>query len=257
MTIYTNTLSDLEKLGLSPNEALVYQACLTNGESTIINLAKQTGISRTTIYGVADDLVHKGVLRFIQKQAHRIYSAEDPRKIGLLFERQKAEIDQRGSYLESILPVLSMQYAAGGTKPLVSYYQGQEEVRQIFEDVIVSKPKEVLFVCESGTLQQAVGEVWLKQYVKRRVMAGIHTRGVFAPTNAVNDPLFDSGGKHKRDVRLGPHYLKAPVYTGIYLNKVYFISSLQESYGVLIESRDLAETMRGWHQALWDQSTEV
>lgn len=256
MTTNLDTIKELEKIGLSPNEALIYHTCLTAGECTIIDLAKQTGISRTTIYGIADELVHKGILSFIQKQAHRIYSAQEPKKIKLLLEKQKAEIDQKSTIFEALLPALSMQFSQGGSKPIVSYYQGQEEVRLIFEDVILSGAKEVLFICESGTLQKAVGDDWLKKYIKRRIAAKIQTQGIIAMSNAIDDPLFSSGIAYKRTVRRGPSYLKSPIYTGIYLNKVYFISSLQESYGVLIESKDLAETMRGWYQAVWEASSE-
>ncbi len=52
----------LLKLGLSANEARVYQQCLLLGQSTPNQIAKKTQIARTTVYDVITDLSLKGFL---------------------------------------------------------------------------------------------------------------------------------------------------------------------------------------------------
>lgn len=245
---------NLVRLGLSPNEAKVYQACLTRGELTIHELTHMTGISRTTIYGVAEYLQKKGLISFVMKQSHRIYCAESPEKLKRYFDQKQRDIEQKNKYLDEILPDLKMVFSKAGSKPVISFYQGREEVRNIFEDVITSGAKEVLFVCEIGLLEEALGPEFLKDYIPRRVAAGIRTRGLYASDHFPDEELYKSTDANLRTVRLGPPNLKSAVYTGIYQNKVYFISSVHEAYGVVIESKDLSESMKTWFEALWNIS---
>jgi sugar-specific transcriptional regulator TrmB len=252
----TYTTTSLKELGLTEYEALVYQACLKRGELTIMELAKTTSISRTTIYGVADELVKKGLIRFIQKGAHRIYSAEDPHKLDTMLEKAKVELDRKGAFLSSILPSLAMQYMATDSKPVVSYYQGQVEVRQIFEECLRAKPEEILFIGEAATIEEALGPRYLQAYVKKRIASGIPTRGIRTSETEVMQELYEPGKHHLRKLRLAPKGMIAPVYTGIYNNKVFFISSLKESYGVQIESREMANMLRSWFEVMWKASKD-
>lgn len=246
--------SALEELGLSEHEALIYRVCLARGEATIMELAKLAHISRTTIYGVADGLVDKGLLRFIQKGAHRIYSAEDPQKLSNLVDKARLEAERQSAFLASVLPTLGMQFGEASSKPLVSYYQGQEEVRRLFEDFLNSGAPEVMFVGEASTIGKALGEQYLKKAVKRRIELKILARGVRTEKTEVKEPLFDAKPQNLRKLRLAPKGFECPVYIGIYLNKVFFISSIHESYGVLVESKDLSNTMRSWFEVLWKAS---
>lgn len=248
-------LQKLTRLGLSANEAKVYHACLTRGELTIHELTRLTGISRTTIYGVTEYLQKKGLITFVMKESHRIYCAESPDKLKRYFEKKKNDLEQKNQLLGEVLPDLNMIFAKAGSKPVISFFQGREEVRNIFEDVLVSGAKEVLFVCEIGLLEEVLGPEYLKDYIPRRVAAGIKTRGIYASDHFPNESLYQSTDANLRTVRLGPSGLKSAVYTGIYQNKVYFVSSIHESYGVVIESKDLYESMASWFDSLWKTST--
>lgn len=252
----TINIQSLVSIGLSKNEASAYLACLSRGEVTIMELVRLTGIRRTTLYGVTEDLEKKGLITFLMKHAHRIYCAEDPKKLKSFILKQKNEIEHKAQNLESFFPNLNMLYSAAGSKPVVSFYQGQEEVRNIFEDVLLSGTKEFLFICEIGVIENVLGEQYLKDYVKRRVKAGLWTRGIYAPTNLPNEGIYKSGKENLRTVRIGPEGLKSLVYTGIYENKVYFVSSIHEAYGVVIESKDLYESMKTWFEGLWSISKE-
>lgn len=257
MTTSADTLEQiksLEKLGLSENEAQVYFACLGNGETTIMELVRLTKLHRTTIYGVVEDLAKIGLLKFFIKSGHRIYSAEPPRKIKSYLEKQKREIESRESAFDLALPQLNMAYSTSDRKPVISFYQGQEEIRGIFEDVLTSGAKEVLFVCNIGVIEDVLGEQYLKKYVKRIVSEGIVRRGIYAAESLPEEKLYRSGKENLRSVKLGPVGLQSPVYTGIYQNKVFFVSSAHEAYGVVIESKDMHDSMKSWFESLWKVS---
>jgi sugar-specific transcriptional regulator TrmB len=244
----------LQQLGLSPHEAAIYRACLGRGEATIMQLAKITRISRTTIYGIADELVKKGLFRFVQKGAHRIYSAEDPKKLEQLVTKSKLIADRKAAFYSSVIGTLAMQFSSTAHKPLVSYHEGQTEVRQIFEDMLVSEAAEVLFLGEAATIEQAVGEKYLRDVIKRRISIGMKARGIRTEPTEVDEPLYDVTSQNLRNLRYAPKGFVASMYIGIYNHTVFFISSIDESYGVQVESKDLSETMRSWYEVLWKAS---
>lgn len=254
MNTDTYTGTSLQVLGLSDKESAVYEACISRGEINIIQLSRISGLSRSTAYFVADELVKKGLLGFVQKGAHRIYSAEDPRKLDLLLQQEQQKLQRKSATLQSILPSLNMRYAGAANKPQVSFYVGQQEMRQILEDILISGDTEVLYVGEAALLDEAVGSKYLKGWIKRRIVAGIGTRGIRKQESEMDEPLYKPGKENLRETRFGPADFHSPVFTVIYSNKVAHISSAIESYGVLIESKDLSTSMRNWFDVLWQSA---
>lgn len=52
----------LKQLGFSDKEVKIYLAILHAGKATPTQIAKETGINRTTVYSVASDLIKKGII---------------------------------------------------------------------------------------------------------------------------------------------------------------------------------------------------
>ncbi len=259
MTMNTDTymVSSLKGLGLSDKEARIYEACLSRGEINVIELARIANVSRSTAYFVADELVKKGLLRFIQRGAHRIYTAEDPRQLQTFLEQEQVSLSRKNAMLQSLLPGLNMRYAGATNKPVVSYYVGQHEMRKILEDALLSGDTEILYVGEAALLDEAVGSKYLKAWIKRRIEAGIATRGIRKRESEIDEPLYLPGKSNLRETRFAPEGFHSPVFTVIYSNKVAYISSAIESYGVLIESKDLSTSMRSWFSILWETAGQT
>ena len=250
----TNIHTELVSFGLSAKEASVYEACLQRGELTVMDITKLSGLSRSTAYFVADELVKKGLLRFVQKGAHRIYFAEDPRKFSALLEQEKLRVARQSRKLETLLPALQMRYSGISNKPLVSYYVGQQEMQQIFEDALISGTEELLFVGNIHVLREAVSQRYLSSWNRRKVKAGIRTQGIWEQPEEPEEEFLKASEQNMRTVRHAPEGFICPTYTLIYENKVAYLSSIVEAYGVLIESKDLSLTMRNWFKELWERS---
>ena len=257
------TLSDtylhksLREIGFTTHEAAIYLACLEKGESSIMSLSSSTGIHRTTIYGIVDELVQKGYLRFIQHGSHRIYAAETPEKLRDIIDQIKARTERREAFLQSVLPTLRMKFSDSPRKPKVAYFQGQKEVRQIYQNMLDSNAVEVLFVGEAATIEQAVGVEYLQEVINKRIAIKMKARGIRTKQTEVGESLYENKNKYLRTIRYAPTGFQMPTYIGIYANKVFFISSIIESYGIEVESKDLVLTMRNWFEALWIVSKPV
>ena len=65
----------LQHFGLSRQEALVYQNLLLYGKRTGYEIAKETGISRSNVYGALSVLAEKGAAYVLEESA-KIYTGE-------------------------------------------------------------------------------------------------------------------------------------------------------------------------------------
>ena len=70
-----------QEIGLTPNEAKIYQALIEVGETTVGNIAIRGNIHRRNIYDAINRLIEKGLVFQIFARGENIYKAVDPVKL--------------------------------------------------------------------------------------------------------------------------------------------------------------------------------
>jgi hypothetical protein len=70
-------------------------------------------------------------------------------------------------------------------------------------------------------------------------------------------PFMGWGDQFKREIRVAPESTTYELGYWIYANKVAFISSARESYGFLIQSEELAQTLTVQFELLWRESVPL
>lgn len=93
-----NYLDELQKLGLKENEAQIYLAGLKLGPTVISNLSKETGLKRTNVYALVNNLMEKGLFSLKESGFKQFYLAESPENLKNLVEQKT---DQLINFLES------------------------------------------------------------------------------------------------------------------------------------------------------------
>ena len=90
---------DLQQFGLSEKEARVYMALLEIGEASIGLITKKSGVKRTTVYDVIEELKVSSLVGMIKKEKKTLYFAEDPRSL-------EGKLEERKESLKRMLPEL-------------------------------------------------------------------------------------------------------------------------------------------------------
>jgi len=122
-------LDTLTELGLSDNEAKVYFAALSLGPSSILKIAVAAEIKRTTVYTVAESLIHQGLMRLELKGWKKSYVAEAPENLENILENKRLK-------LKKILPEFSALYNLKSGESFIRYYQGVEGVKNAYENLL-------------------------------------------------------------------------------------------------------------------------
>lgn len=242
--------NDLEKIGLSDKEAKVYLASLELGPATIQSLTDKSGIKRSTVYEMLDNLMAMGLIIESIKGKRKVYLAAEPEKL-------KRNIHEKEQLLSQILPELRSLNNSGNIKPKITYYEGRDGLRKIYNLVLETETKKVDWVSPIRSVMETVGENFLEEYIEKRAKEKYWVRSIQITEQQVEtykylDPeTFD---KTYRQVRFSPEGLDIPNTMAIWDNKVAVMSSRKEGFGFIIESEDFLRSMRVFYELLWNAS---
>lgn len=235
-------IDTLVDIGLTEKEAKVYLANLELGPSTVSKIAKRAKINRVTTYDVAEKLVNKGFLNFVTKHKTRFYNATKP---DLVFQNSKRKIDA----FQKSLPFLK-RLQGETPHPRVRYFEGIEGIKSIYEDTLSSKT-DILNFSNSEEIRR-FWPTYDQDYVQKRAKKKIYLRGV-SPLDEAGLQVQAENKKYYRNIRLIPH--KKYDFSNeinIYDDKVSIISFNEGLIGMIIESKEIADTQRTIFTMVWD-----
>lgn len=152
----------LVELGLSDTESRVYLAMLKLGPSSVQNIAKEGGVSRTAAYELINALSDKGLASTFNKGKKTMFSAEDPEKLHGYFKSRMETMKGQMASLKQMIPELRVMQA--GMRPKVRFYTGVEGVHALFRDVKAAGAKELLEMADVDIVYGSIDEKILLEY---------------------------------------------------------------------------------------------
>jgi sugar-specific transcriptional regulator TrmB len=202
-----------------------------------------------------EKLQNLGLIQIVQRGSRRVYTPNPPRTVLTLLKAKEDQLKGQVEAFQEALPKLSSHYASRTFEPKVRFYQG-EKIRDIYEDILNAPIDETWFIGEMSKTAQVVGETYLKHWMKRRADLQIKTRAIRSKRGEIDEPIFNATQGYLRRVRLGPEGFESPSHIIIYGDSVAIITTQEESFGVVITSRDYAHTMKNCFQEIWKISTD-
>lgn len=117
--------TQLQDIGLTKSEGRVYLFLLENGISTPPQIAKATSIARTNCYHILQSLKIKSLIEEQTRGTRKVYLASDPESLIRALEKKKEATTR-------LLPDLRAMYTTQKHKPKITFYEGFEQVKQIY-----------------------------------------------------------------------------------------------------------------------------
>jgi len=232
----------LKEYGLSDNEIKVYLASLSLGTSRVNGIAKKAGLLRTTTYEVLKYLIERGLASYTIKSRIKCFEAANPNKLVRILEEKKERV-------KSILPELESLKQSVTEKPTIELYEGKEGLKTILDDIIKTKPKEMLQLGSAKIFETL--NFYFPQWIKRRIKARIHAKILQEKTPAIEE-LRKNDKKELREIKFLPKGFKINTHTQIYGNKMAILTlNKEELVGIIIENKDIVETQKSLFWELW------
>jgi sugar-specific transcriptional regulator TrmB len=242
------TEKDLDALGLNKNLTTLYLAILRSGGQSASQLAATTGLNRSNVYALMEQLVAKNMVSIDFMGSKRRYKACDPEILNRLAEDRLRSIT-------TLMPELKALYGSGPANPRISYYEGEAAVTTVFDELVNIKGDSYRYF---GSLdaQRAVESLEnARRSVQKRLQRGIQSRSIRTRDSDVDEFIYRAGEEYLREVRYFPKIIpphSPDLY--IYDQKLAILVAAGERFALIIESPELSTLMGVLWDMIWDIS---
>jgi len=244
-------VKELTEIGLAEKEARVYLASLELGPATAQSIAVKATLPRPTTYIMIESLIKRGLMSSFQKGKKRYFSAESPELLTDLFEDQFISLKRKRENFLGLVPRM-LSLVRLSDMPSVKMLEGIKSLQYIQNDLLAAKTPvdNIVSVDEARMLtpESDLGEYW--QQLKKN---GILIRTLYS--KEVGDESFGkSMGCNWEARKLPKELFEFKGEITIYDDKVAALIIGGQSVGILIESVEIASTMRTLFNLAWDAS---
>ncbi|MFA6888900.1 MAG: helix-turn-helix domain-containing protein [Candidatus Woesearchaeota archaeon] len=231
----------LKSIGMTFNEVELYLALLKSGECSVNEISTKAGLHRQVCYDALDRLLEKGFVSYILKENKKYFKALEPKKIIDYLNEKREEVS-------SILPELDVYFKTEKDETTVELIKGKNVMRTIYNDIIKTLKEEnqelyAMGVDESKFLEY--DKIAIQQYLEKMKKHKLkeHLLSKESATTFFEGP--------QSEYRLLPDHLFNPNPTHIYGNKIALIVWGNPMYGIMINSKQVADANKKYFKLLW------
>lgn len=231
--------------GFTDSTSKLYAASLEIGPSSVIDLAKKINVSRMTAYTIIENLTKEGLMSTVQKGKKTLYSAESPEQLRLFMQRRMKSMQQSVKEMEDTIAELHLLQK--GDRPVVKMFEGKEGFQTILQDLINSKSKKIYEIANVDAVKTMFSDQELASFKAELSSRGIQGRAIYSSQDPKIQP--------RKSAQLKIIKSKEIQFSGdvlIYENRVALMTFRGKVIGVLIESEELAQTMRAVFEMAWE-----
>ncbi|MDP3988611.1 MAG: helix-turn-helix domain-containing protein [bacterium] len=242
-----NIHEQLRGIGMSDSEIKVYLFLLETGISSPPVIARNTKIARSNLHVVLKDLLNMGLVKRRLQNKRYLYIPTDPSiTLHILDERRKA--------MESALYELTARYKSQKNKPVIKFYEGIQEIKHIFEELLEAKNKKVFGFTSTARLFELFPLYFQSRFQKELKRKEIYLRDILSydskETSAIETKqntgwMYDYKILNKKYGELRSNIL-------VWDDKVAVMTLEEPVFGTVTTSAALADTYRVQFNILWD-----
>lgn len=237
---------DLQGIGLSNKEAKAYLATLELGETTISRIARKSGINRTTTYLAVEALKEKGLISTIKKGGKSFFYAESPKK---LEEKEREKLASLGEMMPELMSLANLI----DKKPKIRYFEGMDGAREIYRDTLIYPGKEILaWVPSSYSGGDPNFFKHFEQYISKRLQKRILVRAIVSDSDMIRRYVSNDREQLRVSKFSKSDKFNLKIEINVYGNDKVGILSFKDGMGVIIESKDIHDSLKSIFEMQWE-----
>ncbi len=240
----TTLIKILTDLGLTKKEANVYFAGLQLGPTTVVKLAKTSGLKRTTIYSVVESLQQKGLIAVEVKGFKRLFVVENPNKLESILELRKAKLKQ-------CLPEFSALFNLKGGESFIKYYEGLEAIKSVYSSLLKDiRPHEDYLVLAGQKKWHELDPEYFQKFIEKRAKLDINIKILM-----VDSQLAHRHKKFKKNynekIKILPAHIMLTTNLVIIPKKVIIHQLSSPNIAIVIENKSIVQMHREMFEIMW------
>jgi sugar-specific transcriptional regulator TrmB len=228
----------LEKVGLSPNEAKCYLALLRIGSASANEVSRKSGVHRVSVYDALRGLHEKGLISQIAKANKLLFEAASPERINEMIKDKEQEYEEA----RKVVPELLLDFKMAKVKQEVHSFKGTAGIKTVLNQMLSSRTEILDFGAEYKIKELLPYDYpkWDRSRVSNKVHMRIVANIKIKPTKI---PL--------TRIRYIPSEFHSSVSTYIFDGKVALIMWVENPLAILIEHKSVYDSYRNYFEYLW------
>ncbi|MGV8150279.1 MAG: TrmB family transcriptional regulator [Candidatus Woesearchaeota archaeon] len=242
-------IEELQKFGLSKQEATIYIALLQSQEALVSEIAQKTGYNRSSLYTILDQMTKKSFITYIVKNNIRYYRATEPSRIlVVLKEKERAFLN--------ILPELNKLHKPRDKKPIIEILEGKEGIKTLVNDIL--RQKKTWYAYTSPGRGINILGAYTDVFEKERQKAKITLNVIVLKTKLGYKRAKEFKKMKYTNIRYMPEIFDSPSTTWIYGDRIAVCFWYEEyPFAMRIIDRKLAETQKHHFDMLWNHAEKM
>jgi sugar-specific transcriptional regulator TrmB len=236
-----------QDLGLSPNEAKIYQALLTYGQAGVSTIALRAKVHRRNAYDSMQRLLEKGLVSQTYGKGEVVFQAVDPGKLMELIREKEMR-------LAALLPALQETFHTHKAPEQAYIFKGPEGVKNYLREVLNVNEDLYIIGAEGAWLDPRI-VTYTKWFLREAKAKKIKIHALFdddahempAKPNELATRYKFLPKKYDTNTTIDIFGNYVVTYTGTAPGKL-----LDHVTIFLLYSPELANSYRVWWQMIWD-----
>jgi sugar-specific transcriptional regulator TrmB len=172
-------IEQLHSLNLTTEEAKLYLELLRE-PNTHLKLAHATGINRTKIYRLADQLEKRSLITTRTDDRGTFLVAADPATLEVALVTQEEKLQDQRSAFDTLMPTLMAVKEGDASEFVVHTYEGAEGFKQMLWHELKAKDQVLIF--GSGTIEDLVADKrWAERHRAMTIEQSYKVRELLNP----------------------------------------------------------------------------
>lgn len=250
----------LQSIGLSAKETQMYVTLLRSGTQPISYLAKKAGLNRGTGYVVLHSLLDKGLVTKVVKRGVQYFSPLEPQQLVTYVDHREKALVQAKQGIQSAMGQFIALMNPLTAKPKIEFFDGQEGARIVLDRTLRSKEKILRSFLSIADIIEFLGADYFSDYTEKRIRLGLTLHALRTQEKDRQAEKLDSHARtyvtskrQKRVIHHIPDDLAFPMTIYMFDTTLAIISSKDEGFSLLIESKEFTNMMKKIFDLLWSQ----
>lgn len=247
------------KLGLSSEIADVYLALYAYGEQTISELARTSGVERTRIYRLMDELRATNLIEVESQYKRNILRAAPISNLQILLSKKEEDLRTLSRGLGDLQAILTQNAAIDATK--VQAYRGIDGVKQMFWNQTRGTSENLSILYEN--MQSRTKLTFFERWVRVMNERGAASRSIIGDNFVRTQQEWYKKNNNERIANWQGRYVPDGVFPITHSVVIYDdVTSYYnwkdgEIFGIEIYNQQIADAQRQFFEMLWFQGQPI
>lgn len=241
----------LTKLGISKNESKVYLALLDLGLTSSKAIIEKTNLHRQIVYDALNSLIQKGLVSFIVQANRKHFKASDIKNFLNYFDEKEEQLIKQRKNFEKILIQLETKKEKSDNEQEAVVYSGDKGIKSLLDDMLNQK-EEILTIGASDIKAEAFRyhlQFNLPKFHKIRGQRRINYKILLS--EEMKNRVKELNRLKNTKAKILPKEFTSNSSTNIYGDKISIILWSLHPFGILIKSKEIADSQRKHFELLW------